>query len=55
MAITPAMIRIDMMTTRVDVSTSSLDGQFTFFSSALDSFKKPMIFFKTCSPFYDLQ
>ena len=40
---------MDIMTTRVEVRTSSLDGQFTFFNSALDSFKKLNIFFNPSS------
>ena len=38
-----------MMTTRVEVRTSSFEGQFTFLSSARDSFRKLIIFLKTRS------
>lgn len=43
------MMRIEIMTTLVEVSTSSREGQFTFLSSALDSLRKLIIFFKLYS------
>ena len=54
-AITAAMTSMEMMTTRVEVSTSSLEGQLTFFSSSLDSLRNSMIFFNPGSLHTDME
>ena len=46
---TAAITRIEMITILVEVRTSSLEGQLTFFSSALDSLRNAKIFFKPYS------